>query len=161
VVIAIIAILAALLLSALTTAKAQAHSTTCKDHLRQMGLALHMYVHENGDKYPYILSLPETAYGDAADGRWFVKLQPYCPLKWTDPAYHCPGYKGAIEVPTNPISGHDPLGSYAYNWRGVRGFRRGVPGEVDLGLGTVLNGSVRPGRRQSPAISESQIKVPS
>lgn len=64
-------------------------------------------------------------------------------------------------MPTNPISGHDPLGSYAYNWRGVRGFRRGVSGEVELGLGAVRNGEVRPGRRQSPAIAESQIKVPS
>jgi prepilin-type N-terminal cleavage/methylation domain-containing protein len=68
VVIAIIGILAALLLPALSMAKAYAYSTSCKNHLRQMGLALHMYVHENGGKYPYILSLPETAYGDAAGG---------------------------------------------------------------------------------------------
>jgi prepilin-type N-terminal cleavage/methylation domain-containing protein/prepilin-type processing-associated H-X9-DG protein len=160
VVIAIIGILAALLLPALSKAKSQACSTTCKNHLHQMGLALQMYVQENGGKYPYILSLPETAYGDAGDGNWFAKLQPYYPVKWTDPAYHCPGYKGAIEVPTNPVKGHDPLGSYAYNWRGVRGFRRGVPGEVELGLGAVLNGEVRPGRRQCPPISQAQIRVP-
>jgi prepilin-type N-terminal cleavage/methylation domain-containing protein/prepilin-type processing-associated H-X9-DG protein len=161
VVIAIIAILAALLLPALAKAKNQASSTTCKNHLHQMGVALKMYVDENRGKYPYILSLPETAYGDAGSGNWFVKLQFYYPVKWTDAAYHCPGYKGAIEVPTNPVSGHDPLGSYAYNWRGVRGYRRGVPGEAELGLGAVLNGAARPGRRQCPAVSEAQIKVPS
>lgn len=131
VVIAIIGVLAALLLPALARAKGQAHSTTCKNHLRQMGEALQMYVHENGGKYPFIVSLPEAAYGDPIDVNWFAKLQPYYPLRWTDPAYHCPGYKGAIEAPTNPIAGHDALGSYAYNWRGVRGFRRGVPGEAE------------------------------
>lgn len=49
VVIAIIAVLASLLLPALSKGKSQAHSTTCKNHLRQMGLALQLYVndHEN------------------------------------------------------------------------------------------------------------------
>ena len=40
VVIAIIAILAALLLPALAQGKAQAQSTSCKNHLRQMSLAM-------------------------------------------------------------------------------------------------------------------------
>ena len=69
VVIAIIGILAALLLPALSWAKAQARSTTCKNHLRQMGMALQMYVHENRGKYPYILFCPEAVYGDPADAR--------------------------------------------------------------------------------------------
>jgi prepilin-type N-terminal cleavage/methylation domain-containing protein len=42
--IAIIGVLAALLLPALSRAKAQAQSTACKNHLRQIGLALAMYV---------------------------------------------------------------------------------------------------------------------
>jgi prepilin-type N-terminal cleavage/methylation domain-containing protein len=44
VVIAIIGILASLLLPVLAKAKAQAHSAACKNHLRQIGLALVMYV---------------------------------------------------------------------------------------------------------------------
>jgi len=45
-VIAIIAILAALLLPALSRVKSRARSTTCETHLRQIGLGLQMYVNE-------------------------------------------------------------------------------------------------------------------
>ena len=66
-VIAIIGILAALLLPALSSAKAYAHSTTCKNHLGQMGMALKMYVDEHHARYPYYLGPPGPAYGDAVD----------------------------------------------------------------------------------------------
>src|ERR1044071_6580448 len=52
VVIAIIAILAALLLPALTRAKAQGHKSTCLNNLRQMGFSLLMYANENKDIIP-------------------------------------------------------------------------------------------------------------
>src|SRR3989442_7150034 len=51
VVLAVIAILAALLLPTLARARASARSAACKSNLRQLGLALNMYVHDNG-KYP-------------------------------------------------------------------------------------------------------------
>ena len=51
VVIAILALLAALLLPVLTRAKAAAKSAACKSNLRQLGLALNMYVNDY-DKYP-------------------------------------------------------------------------------------------------------------
>ncbi len=53
VVIAIIGILAALLPPALSRAKAQAHSIVCKNHLRQIGIALNMYVSESR-RYPSV-----------------------------------------------------------------------------------------------------------
>ena len=52
VVIAIIAILAALLLPALARAKDEARRIQCLNHLRQMGIALHMYV-DDSHVYPY------------------------------------------------------------------------------------------------------------
>src|SRR5688572_20454832 len=52
VVIAIIAILAALLLPALQRAKFASKNTACKSNLRQLGLALHMYVSDTG-VYPF------------------------------------------------------------------------------------------------------------
>ena len=51
VVIAVIGILAALLLTSLNRAKAAAHRASCTNNLRQLGLALHLYVDEF-QKYP-------------------------------------------------------------------------------------------------------------
>jgi prepilin-type N-terminal cleavage/methylation domain-containing protein len=52
VVIAIIAVLAALLLPVLSSAKARAKRTTCLDNLRQINLGFHLYAGDNGDKTP-------------------------------------------------------------------------------------------------------------
>jgi prepilin-type N-terminal cleavage/methylation domain-containing protein len=53
VVIAIIAILAALLLPALSRAKAKAQSLKCKSNLHQLGVALRLYLGDF-DSYPYL-----------------------------------------------------------------------------------------------------------
>ncbi len=50
VVIAIIAILAAMLLPALATAKDKAASTTCRNNQKQMALAMRMYADDNNDR---------------------------------------------------------------------------------------------------------------
>ena len=164
VVIAIVGILAALLLPALSKAKAQGNSTTCKKHLRQMGMALKMYVDEHQSKYPYARSIMSPTDANTTTGRdniwWCGKLQPYYPLQWTNPAYHCPGYKGAISAGKRP-----PVGSYAYNSRGVwlafdrrpgGGFQVRYP-RAFLGLGSDYG----PNWSRHPAVSDSQIKVPS
>jgi len=52
VVIAIIAILASLLLPALSAAKEKARRVTCQSGLRQLSLALTMYGNDNGDRLP-------------------------------------------------------------------------------------------------------------
>ncbi len=96
--IAIVAVLAALLLPTLAKGKSQAYSTTCKNHLHQMGLALQMYVNDRQNRYPYYCN-PYDPSLDGVIGRsntryWWAKLLPSYPLKWTDVKYHCPGYKG-------------------------------------------------------------------
>jgi len=158
VVIAIIAILAALLLPTLVQGKAQAQSTSCKGSLRQMSVAMRMYV-EDARKYPLLIySSNDTAdFGIA----WVDLLRPYYPLAWTNRAYHCPAYRGYIATagdfppsPNFPGGGTSRvyLGSYGYNAAGAYSSFL-LP---NLGLG----GFSDPHYRSVP-VSDAQVLVPS
>lgn len=153
VVIAVIALLASLLVYICSKGRAVAHSATCKNNLRQIGLALSMYVHDNSGRYPLYLGTVGLSYGD--DTRygqvyWSTKLFPYSNVKWKSASYRCPGYNGMTLGPTATNQG-SRLGSYAYNARGsVVPYARL---NLDLGLGTKI-------QRQDP-VPEDRVKVPS
>jgi prepilin-type N-terminal cleavage/methylation domain-containing protein/prepilin-type processing-associated H-X9-DG protein len=70
VVIAIIAILAALLLPALATAKSKGKQTACLSNLHQVGLALRMYADDNEG------SLPSAVHA-GTNQSWIYTLAPY------------------------------------------------------------------------------------
>jgi prepilin-type N-terminal cleavage/methylation domain-containing protein len=80
VVIAIIAILAAMLLPALASAKKRAQQIACISNLKQVGVALTMYVDDNNGYWP-IVSYTDV-YGNSID--WCKELYPYLPQKGSD-----------------------------------------------------------------------------
>src|SRR5258708_13010348 len=55
-VVALIAILAALILPAVSKAKAKAKRVQCLNSLKQIGLAFHSFGHDHGDKFPMQVS---------------------------------------------------------------------------------------------------------
>lgn len=70
VVIAIIAILAALLLPALTKAKAQAQSLQCLSNLKQLQAGWQMYLGDNNDVFPLNEYALITAFSESLPGSW-------------------------------------------------------------------------------------------
>ena len=115
VVIAIIAILAALLLPALSRAKAAAKSIACVTNLKQLQLCFHLYVADNGDSMPpndfvYDMRTQQPIPGNEGPS-WCTNVAPYD----ASPAgieagllyqyntsigiYHCPADPSTIETP--------------------------------------------------------------
>ena len=74
VVIAIIAILASMLLPALSKAKAKGQAIKCLSNARQQTLAAKLYLDENGQKYPWTFSLVGNQLNRTS---WFNYIQPY------------------------------------------------------------------------------------
>jgi len=90
VVIAIIAILAALLLPALSRAKQRAWSISCNSNLHQIGLAMKVYADENKGLFPRSAgSIPwNTVNPDDPNNSWMQQIVRY--IANTN-VYHCPG----------------------------------------------------------------------
>lgn len=121
VVIAIIAILAALLLPALRQAKAMAIMLQCTNNLKQIGLAMHVYVSNNDSYLP-----PPTFNTNANAPSWRARLDP------TDTKvpelYKCPSKEGYIGDAWNTV----PSTIYGMNMK-----IRHVDTEANTGTGVL------------------------
>jgi len=131
VVIAIIAILATLLLPALSRAKASTRSAACKSNLKQIGLALNLYV---DDDQAYPLFDPYSSTVNAYLG-WKEVLLPYC--SGNSKLFQCPSADGS------------ELLQYRLNCWGTQAFSE----QATLGLGQL-------GAPNIP-VPESRVLVPS
>jgi prepilin-type N-terminal cleavage/methylation domain-containing protein/prepilin-type processing-associated H-X9-DG protein len=96
VVIAIIAILAALLLPALSRSKDKANATYCLNNLRQWGIATHLYASEYYDLLPEEGFGSPTTANQLSQGWYFhlpvmIGLSPYSEMPWRTNASIDPG----------------------------------------------------------------------
>ncbi len=152
VVVAVLAILAALLLPELSRAKQEAQQTKCQSNLRQVGLALRMYVDDNDNRYPFLLGV-----GAAADP-WHGQLAPYLEITAAnDTKLTCPAFRAAIRSWTRSQPALFAGPGYSYNAFGTGGVESG---QVRLGLGFSPDPLLR-GASQAPPISDAEVKVPS
>jgi len=92
VVIAIIAVLAAMLLPALSRAKEKSRQTVCLGNLRQISLAVRFYAEENHDEFPRSQH-SAFSHGQLAWGRALASHLGGNTMDWTNllsGIYHCP-----------------------------------------------------------------------
>jgi prepilin-type N-terminal cleavage/methylation domain-containing protein/prepilin-type processing-associated H-X9-DG protein len=94
VVIAIIAILAALLLPALSAAKQKAWTISCNSSLHQIGLGLKIFADDNGELYPESGrtidwgTIDDASKGGSGKPGWMEQIFSYV---GNTNVYHCPG----------------------------------------------------------------------
>ena len=85
VVIAIIGILAALVLPTLSRAKKKTNAIVCLNNLKQLGVAMNMYLHEHSDKVPYAsIMMKYTTASDSREMTWDSLLNNFIGGKLTD-----------------------------------------------------------------------------
>jgi prepilin-type N-terminal cleavage/methylation domain-containing protein len=144
VVIAIIGLLASLLLPSLARAKRHSKMTVCLNNLRQVGIAMEMFLEDHGQKYPRGLGGHEIAKEFAcgmSDLKRFQEMTNRPLFQYIAPrseAWHCPEDKGEDFLPEGPFFGptlHYAFGcSYQLNskpWQFTRYVPKGVlPGKT-------------------------------
>ena len=144
VVIAIIAILAAMLLPALSRAQSAARSIKCRSNLRQIDFGIQGYVTDH-QFYPVFNFDP---FARNRNEYWPDKIYSQTDSRWTNALYRCPDYKGVT------IDGNDdavPLGSYGYNANGTQ-FN-----QSDLGLGGLFSKKYL---FDMPEVTEKEVSIP-
>jgi prepilin-type N-terminal cleavage/methylation domain-containing protein/prepilin-type processing-associated H-X9-DG protein len=121
VVIAIIAILAGLLLPALSKAKAKAKAINCISNEKQIALGYLLYAGDNSDYLP--VAATRSSLG-IAPSRWFLEFSPYIAKSETnfvnlvakDKVVACPSAKLENAIPPS-VPGYLNYGGYGHNFQ--------------------------------------------
>jgi prepilin-type N-terminal cleavage/methylation domain-containing protein len=163
VVIAIIAILAAMLLPALSRAKEKAKMASCMNNFKQVGVACVMYLGDNNGTYPGCLATGPFYYV------WPTRLLPF--MGNNRRAFWCPSALPESAWDTNlnnTLGGNNSTASGAWDPYGIRETSRFSMGYNDwglnignhpqLGLGGDVNGSLTQGPlKEGMVLSPAQM----
>ena len=112
VVIAIIAILAGMLLPALNQARSRAHSISCINNLKQIGMGINFYTMEQDGFLP----IPQYGPGEYNNNYWVISITPYIARTVAHAGEDygktllCPSSQESIRV-----AGDNPMTNYAIN----------------------------------------------
>ena len=153
VIIAVLAILAALLLPALARAKASARFTECKSNVKQISLAIAMYVGDNGS-YPVVVAT------DFQFPMWLAAIAPNLSLDASRQFYvggqSYNKYSKLLVCPGDTLlpgmAGELPDMSYGYNTYGMSTFAGWNLPWADIGLAQLGLGGNRGRAAQSSGL---------
>jgi prepilin-type N-terminal cleavage/methylation domain len=153
VVIAIIAILAALLLPVLSRAKDKAHQTRCLNNLKQLGMGMMMYIHDNEDAFPGLASR-HNGYHPEDWIYWRTDTTLYPPIEKSPivaqignasrPLFRCPKDRSDVDRLDQVPDSHGPyLYSYSLTGYGLSLTETwGLDGNQNFGMASVFTGDI-------------------
>jgi prepilin-type N-terminal cleavage/methylation domain-containing protein len=146
-VIAIIVILAALLLPALSSAKARAQQTDCLNNSRQISLGIHLYAGDNGDTLPAEPGLCAASYATNDFAIYFKHLvKSYVGINGVsspqDKVFACPAdmfyyYSSDWNYASNSLHDQSMSDFSSYGFNGGNGYDVSLPGVFGMRITSV------------------------